>query len=140
MPFWQFFRNSDVTLHMHENWIVSAHGSVPLLIYVNKSGIISKSIHIFFILGLYKFLVSLECISINGLSFSHSDCDPSSVTGHSEISRAGAASLSLVSCYIVANYLDPFSSVIEQAINVLLISWSPWVASGPGVTFSLVRA
>ena len=59
---------------------------------------------------------------------------------HSEISRAGAASLSLVSCYIVANYLDPFSSVIEQAINVLLISWSPWVASGPGVTFSLARA
>ena len=51
-----------------------------------------------------------------------------------------AASLSLVSCYIVANYLDPFSSVIEQAINVLLISWSPWVASGPGVTFSLARA
>ena len=41
---------------------------------------------------------------------------------------------------IVANYLDPFSSVIEQAINVLLISWSPWVASGPGITFSLARA
>ena len=74
--------------------------ALSVLIYVNKSGIISNSVHtILFILELYKFLVFLECISINGLSFGHSDCDPSSVTGHSEISRAGVASLSLVACY-----------------------------------------
>ena len=34
---------------------------------------------ILFILGWYKFLVCLECISKNGLSFGHSDWRPSSV-------------------------------------------------------------
>ena len=45
--------------------------------------VISKSIHaiskIIFILGLYKFVACLECISRNGLSFGHSEWDPRSV-------------------------------------------------------------
>ena len=49
--------------------------------WINR--IISKSVHmiskIIFILGLYKFLACLECISRNGLSFGHSYWHPSSV-------------------------------------------------------------
>ena len=47
------------------------------------NGNISKKLHaiwkILFILGSYEFLACLECISINGLSFGHSDWDPTSV-------------------------------------------------------------
>ena len=45
--------------------------------------IISKSVHaiskILFILGSYKFLACLECISKNGLSFGYSNWHPSNV-------------------------------------------------------------
>ena len=48
------------------------------------NGNISKKLHtiwkILFILGSYEFLVCLECISRNGLSFGHSDWDIISVS------------------------------------------------------------
>ena len=102
MPFWQFFRKADMALfnpcmkinffwpnvfiwsgkQVHYKKISwSASGSVQVLIQVDNR-IISKSVHaiskIILILGSYKFLACLECISRNGLSFFHSDWDPSS--------------------------------------------------------------
>ena len=68
VPFWQFFRTADMALHYKNFHKLLLALSNYLFEWIK--GIISKSVHtiskILFILGSYKSLACLECISRNG--------------------------------------------------------------------------